>query len=262
MSIQVPDRYQPFFEASLQEWAPGCKYALIRSLDSGRSPAVVYVIDIAGQSGRPVGLSGQYILKLQDMASLWELQTEYERHQVAMERNPVFTAKHIPRLVQHAKDAERIGILYEIAGHSLATVVAADTVQAGAIQHYGREITRQLLTHFNSQYEVELEVSPQTAQIANVRAYSLGGLLGTYGRTSAWHEAYDVDAAYGMRGVTPTSLADLHRREESAPSLRRALGRNAASNGIARLVTELDWRSSWCAETGLTRDAFVACRSR
>jgi sphingomyelin phosphodiesterase acid-like 3 len=109
---------------------------------------------------------------------------------------------------------------------------------------------------------LELQVSPQTAQIADVRAYSLGGLLGAYGRASAWHEAYDANAAYGMRGITPTTLADLHRREESTPSLRRALERNAASNGIARLVTELDWRSSWCAETGLTRDAFVACRSR
>ncbi len=109
---------------------------------------------------------------------------------------------------------------------------------------------------------LELQVSPQTAQIADFRAYSLGGLLGAYGPAPIWHEAYDADAAYGMRDITATSLADLHRREANTPSLRRALERNAVSNGIARLVTEFDWRSSWCAETGLTRDAFVACRSR
>ncbi len=109
---------------------------------------------------------------------------------------------------------------------------------------------------------LELWLDPRTAGIADIRAYSLGGLLGEYGRSPVWHEAYDVNADYGLRGVTAASLADLHRREQSAPSLFRALDRNAASNGIARLVTGLDWRSSWCAETMLSHDAFDACRGR
>jgi hypothetical protein len=163
MSLQIPNRYRSFFEASLQNWAPGCKYALIRSLDSGRSSAVVYVIDIAPASGgQPVGLSGQYILKLQEKVGLWDPQSEYDRHKIASEQNPEFAIKHIPRLIQHADDPECMGILYEIAGHSLATVVAADTVQAGSIQHYGRVITSKLLTDFNSGYGIELEVSAQS----------------------------------------------------------------------------------------------------
>ena len=119
MSLTLPDRYKAFFEESLERWAPASKYAVLRTLDGGRTSAAVFLVDIAQSAVAKTRPSGQYVLKLQAKSDIWDALTECDCHQAAFQRNTDFATKHIPVLAEHAESAEFICMLYEIAGRSL-----------------------------------------------------------------------------------------------------------------------------------------------
>jgi serine/threonine protein kinase len=160
MSTALLASFRDFFETSLAQWSPGAKYAILKILDGGRTSASVSVVDIV--STKPRGLSGQFVLKIQSKADLWDEEIEYERHTNALNWSPIFGDKHIPKLVHHAEDDKYIAILYEIAGHSLSAVVTADSVEAGSLERYGRLVSRTLLTDLNRQYTVDLGASAKS----------------------------------------------------------------------------------------------------
>ncbi|HEY0798182.1 MAG TPA: metallophosphoesterase [Candidatus Baltobacteraceae bacterium] len=106
---------------------------------------------------------------------------------------------------------------------------------------------------------LDITVSARNAQIDDVQAYALGHLLSVDGAPPAWYRAFDFNSAFGVHGVTAPSLAALHAREPTTRWLRGSIARYAVLGGISRVVTRLNWRSSWCAEIALTRDAFIDC---
>src|ERR1700676_4790538 len=121
---------------------PSWKVAILKEGDGGRSAARVVVVDFvpistAPETQDPAKLSsGQYILKVQPH-TLWPGEKpESSRHEAAVKRSKEFSDGHIPRLRFSAEIDDLSIVLYDVAGHSLAGFVGADTVDVGSLLHY------------------------------------------------------------------------------------------------------------------------------
>src|SRR5438128_2690472 len=83
---------------------PAWKVAILKEVDGGRSQARVAVVDFvpdvppAGATTPPELTSGQYILKVQQHTPWPGEDPESSRHEVAVNRSPEFSSRHIPRL--------------------------------------------------------------------------------------------------------------------------------------------------------------------
>lgn len=142
---------------------PGCKTSILKEIGGGHSGAVVLLVDIDiddAVTKATLGVQpGQYILKVQT-PNPWPGETqESERHSEAASRNPEFGLAHIP-VLRHSETVDGLLLLlYDIAGQSLASFVAADTVDAAALRHYCATAATDLWLKWNEAYSVNAATS-------------------------------------------------------------------------------------------------------
>lgn len=158
IETSIPAEFQPLVDELMDRHAPSGKISIVKDLVGGRSPAAVFLVDIDAASTKPsaeqsTALSGQFVLKL-ERQRVWDQPEpdESARHRAAWDRNVGFSDKHIPRLLGHAERNHSHALLYQIAGHSLVSLVTADSLDAGALKHFGSEVIRALLSDWNSDY--------------------------------------------------------------------------------------------------------------
>lgn len=153
-------------ESLTKQCFPGVKTAVLKDIAGGQSGAVVLLVDLTTDTsaGATGGVpSGQYILKVQ-LPNPWPGEAqEAVRHSEAQAKSSAFGANHIPALVFSDTVDGTLLLLYDVAGHSLASFVAADTVDAGALRHYSTIAARDLWMTWNSDYFVNTSTSAQAS---------------------------------------------------------------------------------------------------
>lgn len=146
---------------------PDWKTSILKEISGGHSGAAVFLVDIVIDDASAMVAtrfqSGQYILKVQEQNS-WPGEVEESiRHSDAMSRNSEFAVEHIPAL-RYSKTIDGIlFLLYEVAGQSLASFVAADTVDAAALRHYCAIVATDLWLQWNDTYSINADTSARAS---------------------------------------------------------------------------------------------------
>lgn len=144
---------------------PGCRTSILKKIDGGQSGALVFLVDISvnndSEGTTTHFLNGQYILKVQD--SPHGQKQESLRHTDATDRNRVFATAHIPKLLYSETIESYLFLLYEVAGQSQANFVAADTIDAAALQDYCACAAKDLWSQWNENYSVNVDTSASSS---------------------------------------------------------------------------------------------------
>jgi hypothetical protein len=150
---------------------PGRKTSILKEISGGQSGAAVLLVDIAVDPRSAVAAGGlqpgQYILKAQAQNPWPGEAQESIRHSEAATRSTAFGTAHIPALRSSETIDGTLLLLYEVAGQSLASFVAADTVDAAALRHYCAIAATDLWSPWNDTYSVNVASSAR----ASLRAW-------------------------------------------------------------------------------------------
>ncbi|MGA8025645.1 MAG: phosphotransferase [Bryobacteraceae bacterium] len=200
-TVNVSEVDLPLYQKLPAFWKLKASPVILRPLDGGKSGAGVFVVQVSPKDGpsEDALIFGEYVLKF-DAISKWAPAepVEWQRHEAARRRNPVFGEDHIPPLIRHAELDGRIAMLYDIAGSSLASFVTASAVEnQGALLKQLRRISMAMLDNLNPQREDKPGVAAREI-LETILGYRLDG---TEGR--ALHDF--VLAEYG--GAASTVIA-------------------------------------------------------
>ncbi|MEM8659891.1 MAG: tetratricopeptide repeat protein [Pseudomonadota bacterium] len=110
-----PTQYSAILPVLQREWGVGDQLFLTRQLGHGRSGALVYVVDIASSK-----FTGQAILKLdRGVNAVRQEKLESELHTQAIDDEPAFAGRHLPRVIHTVQHEDAIALLSTIAGRGL-----------------------------------------------------------------------------------------------------------------------------------------------
>jgi hypothetical protein len=151
-SLPAPyERYQKLADLALMEWVPGARVVFYPLEASGHSGSAVLKIDLRNIRGNDLE-AGQYILKLSDYSAWLSVENEVIAHARAEKQSGPFATAHLPKLRKSFTPPreENLGyaMLYEIAGSSLDSYTATDTLESPGFLEVCGHVTTDLLRHW------------------------------------------------------------------------------------------------------------------
>jgi tetratricopeptide (TPR) repeat protein len=164
MTPKVSELDKALFQQLADRWDLKASPILLRSLDGGKSGANVFVAQISPLESVTDLPLGEYILKFDAIKerNVGEPR-EWQRHETARTRNALFGEDHVPSLKRNAELNDRVAMLYDVAGGSLASFVTATLIENhDALLKQLRRISMELLHSLNAQTQETAGVSART----------------------------------------------------------------------------------------------------
>lgn len=146
-SLLWPAEYSDLADKTCASW--GIENIYLHRVLSGKSGALVYAVDITARD-----YSGQAILKLAELEEheLGE-KDEATRHRDAIETNPEYARRHLPKIVAKVEDGRKIAVLVTIAARGLEYAMPWVHSTYDVQFKTANQISRGLLDEWNADYE-------------------------------------------------------------------------------------------------------------
>ncbi|MEM7226617.1 MAG: hypothetical protein AAF495_26835 [Pseudomonadota bacterium] len=159
LGLPWPEAYKDLRGLIGERWGIGDDIYLTRQLSGGKSGAMVYLADVTSK-----GFTGQAVLKLDQTPDPAEQEkSEAERHIQALEADPNFAERHLPRILHTTHDGKSLAILSTIAGRGLEFAMPWSLCDHNRQVNIVQRLSRALLEDWNGNAELAPGLqSPQT----------------------------------------------------------------------------------------------------
>lgn len=146
-SLLWPTEYSDLAEKTCSSW--GIENIYLHRVLSGKSGALVYAIDITARD-----YNGQAILKLAELEER-ELgnRDEVSRHHAAVEANPNYAKRHLPKIVAKVEEGRKIAVLATIAARGLEYAIPWAHCSYDVQTSSANQISNGLLEKWNENYK-------------------------------------------------------------------------------------------------------------